>query len=254
MQSATLDKPPDRLPRSFWAVLLSLLLHAIVLLVLVNEGLIWTRPIEEEPLTVTVDLQPEPPKPPPEPPKPPPEPAKPPPEAPKPPEPAKPPPEPPKPPPPRPILQPVPRPPPLQLKPAPLSGKQSIAPLPSEAPGSNVPLGPALTQTEQDFILGQILNYWHIDPHAPDAKGLVLQAMIIIRPDGLLESPMNKNDPWNPAAVISGYEQMRGPAYAYQRMAIEAFLLAIRMAQPLSLPPGGGWPRPMVLRFAFDDL
>jgi hypothetical protein len=121
---------------------------------------------------------------------------------------------------------------------------------------SNGPDGPDLTQSEQDFFLSQIMKYWHVNFHAPQAQGLVLQAVVYVQADGTLASPINKDDPWDPGAVIEGYDAMVRTGYSFRREAIEGFLLALRLCQPLELPPGakGPWPRRMMLRFAFDDL
>ncbi len=261
------------------ALILSGLLNLLLVIALLNEELIWAK-LRLEPQDIEVDLVPEPPKPPamqpkPEPPKvetPKPEPQQA--ELPKPP-----PPPPPSPPPPPPPPKPL----PPQLIPAPL-GKRSgaehrssgngaegsghtmmVTPGPalnlvprglakSGPAGGNGPEAPELSQSEQDFILSQIMQYWHIDTHVPEAQGLVLEAQIIIQADGTLASPLNKDDPWDPGAVISGYAAMARLGYTYRREAIEAFLLALRMCQPLKLPPGEHWPRRMTLRFAFDDL
>lgn len=121
-------------------------------------------------------------------------------------------------------------------------------------PGSSAAVGPELTQSEQDFILRQIMKYWTVDFHSPEAHGLVLQGVIYINADGTLASPLNKNDPWDPAVVIADYPSMVRAGYSFRREAVEGFLLALRLCQPLQLPPTGQWPRRMVLKFAFDDL
>ncbi len=262
------------------ALLLSGLLNLLLVIILLNEELIWTKALLAPPREVEVDLVPEQPKPPAAKPKPqPPKPQPPPPqpqqaELPRPPQEEPPPPPPPPPP---------PKPPPPQLIQAPLAKRSAtghrassngaegsaramaITPGPalSVVPrgaakrgpaGGNGPEGSKLTQSEQDFILSQIMQYWHVDTHVPEARGLVLEAQIIIEADGTLASPLNKDDPWNPEAVISGYAAMARLGYSYRRQAIEAFLLALRLCQPLKLPPGGTWPRVMTLRFAFDDM
>jgi len=116
------------------------------------------------------------------------------------------------------------------------------------------PIGEELSQSEQDYILGQILPFWKVDTHRPEGKGMVLEAIIEINADGTLMSPLNRDDPWNPGGVIAGYRDMVRLGYSYRRESMEGFLLALRLSQPLRLPPGGKWPRWMKLRFAFDDL
>jgi pyruvate/2-oxoglutarate dehydrogenase complex dihydrolipoamide acyltransferase (E2) component len=261
------------------SLILSACLNLLLVLALLREELLWTRWDADTDREVAVELVPEPAKP-----------AKPAapsaaeepkPEAPKveAPKPEAPKPEPPKPqvveqPPPPP---PPPRPPPPQLVPAPLA-QHSTAPrraAPEHAEKAKVlgdgpgalavgrdakvvsgaeEEGPELTQTEQDMVLAQIMKYWHVDTHVPQAHGLVLQAKIVIRADGTLASPLNRNDPWNPEEVISGYNSMVREGYSFRREAIEGFLLALRVCQPLKLPPGGTWPRHMTLRLALDDL
>jgi len=123
-------------------------------------------------------------------------------------------------------------------------------------PGSSGPEGPELTQSEQDFVLAQVLKYWNVDFHAPQGRGLVLQGVFYVQADGTLKSPVNKADPWNPSAVVDNYDALGRSGESYRRDAIDGFLLALRLCQPLQLPPGskGPWPRKVVIRFAFDKL
>jgi hypothetical protein len=264
-----IDEKVSHFPRrlSPASLILSACLNLLLLATLVVEDFVWREAERNALREVAVELVPEPVKPPPAEPPNPPEPPK---------EIARPapslPPEIPPAPPPLPRLV---KPPPPQLVPAPLA-RQSAAPRqksPAAAeqqiadgaaaltlgksdkpPATAAEEGPELTQSEQDFVLGQIMKYWHIDFHAPEAHGLVLEARIVIEPDGTLASPLNKNDPWNPEKVIHGWSEMVRLGYNYRRQAIEGFLLALRICQPLKLPPGGPWPRHMTLRFAFDDM
>jgi hypothetical protein len=109
-----------------------------------------------------------------------------------------------------------------------------------------------LTQSAQDFILAQFIRMWHFNFRAARGHNFSIGAAIVINRDGTLAGPMSKNAPWDPEAVIPGYNSMSG----YPKEALESFLLALRMAQPLDLPPddGKGWPRRMVLKFRLDDL
>jgi len=265
----TPDLLQERFPLNRLAWPLSALLHVGLILLLLNDEFVWGKLSPVVPREVAVELVPEPSKPLPakvEPPKsvrPSVEPA---------PVPAMvagatplPPPE-------------LPRPLPPQLAPAPLAAHSSAPshvsspaePSHGAAPAvlslagkdaektrpatSNGPERGTLTQSEQDFILSQIMKYWHVDFHSPEGHGLVLRAIILVQADGTLASPMNKNDRWNPAEAIEGYETLVRRGYSYQREALEGFLLALRLCQPLKLPPGETWPKQMVLRFAFDDL
>lgn len=120
--------------------------------------------------------------------------------------------------------------------------------------GSKGPVGEELSQNEQDYVLSQILPFWKVDVHRPEGKGMVLEAIIEINPDGTLQYPLGRDDPWNPNGIIAGYAQMARLGYSYKREALEGFLLALRLSQPIRVPPGGKWPKWMKLRFAFDDL
>ncbi|MBI1207578.1 MAG: hypothetical protein GC191_09865 [Azospirillum sp.] len=113
-----------------------------------------------------------------------------------------------------------------------------------------------LSQSAQDFILGQIVRRWRFDTRRLRGQKAVLTAGILIQADGTLAGPMHKDAPWNPAAIVPGYDNLlldRDPAH---QLAIDSFLRALRQAQPLELPPddGKGWPRRMVLRFSVDEL
>lgn len=264
---------------SRWAIVLAAVAHVLLVLILFDEELLWVRLSDQAPPEMEVELVAQAPKPPPKPPQPPPQPALQPPPAEAPPKPDL-----------RAGLAPLPLPPQLsplpsipQLMPAPLA-RRSSTPRRAPANGSEgedkvvaMTSGPAmsiisadkaergphggkgepgetLSQSEQDFILAQIVKYWHVDLHVPAARGLVLQATLTIQADGTLASPLNKDDPWNPDLVIAGYDKLVQAGNSYRRDTIEAFLLAIRLCQPLKLPPGGHWPREMTLRFAFDDL
>ena len=111
-----------------------------------------------------------------------------------------------------------------------------------------------LSQSAQDYVLSQVLKMWHFDTSAAKGSDLTIAMTILVDKDGTLVGTMNKNAPWNPQAVIRGYDQL--PADSYIRRALESMLLALRLAQPLQLPPddGKGWPRRMVIRFRPGDL
>jgi hypothetical protein len=274
-----LPPPTTKRPPSPWAMLASALLNILFIAVLLYINLVWLKDVarqREQAQQVEVELMPPPPPPAPkaEAPKPPPaekQPEKP---AEKPPE-------------PQPEKQPqlVPKPPPPQLQAAPLREKSatpqkearsgaagdnaSAMLLPGAGPllhmhnknegkmgreADGGPIGEELSQSEQDFVLSQILPYWHVDTHRPEGKGMVLEAIIEIQQDGTLMSPLNRDDAWNPGAVIEGYAQLARMGYSYRREALEGFLLALRLSQPLKLPGRGPWPKWMKLRFAFDDM
>lgn len=248
MHSETVDR------RQMAALALSALLHLLVTLALQVNDLSALLPRRAE-RTMEVEVVPEParPTPAPQPPPPPP-----PPEAPQPPK-----------------AQPAPEPPlPLQrpqLQTAPLAEK-STAPHPSPRPEPAKPALPApglsadsgafsrpapaagdLAQSAQDKVLAQVLRMWHFNSATLRGTNTVLSATLVVNRDGTLSGPMHKDAPWNPDVVIKGYSTL--PDGTNRRM-LETFLLALRMAQPLQLPPDDGkpWPRRMLLRFRPGDL
>lgn len=243
MHSAMMDRRPTA------ALILSAALHILVALLLRIDVLPDLLPKEPAERSMEVEVVAERPRPPPPPaPEPPPEPPK---------------------------VQQAPPPPPLQrpqLEPAPLAEKSTAprpaarpdpAPKPATAgPGLSADTGamsrPAqaagnLGQSAQDKVLAQVVAMWHFNSNALRGSDMVLSASLLINRDGTLSGPMHKDAPWNPDAVIKGYSAL--PDGTTRRM-LETFLLALRMAQPLQLPPDDGkpWPRQMVLRFKPGDL
>ena len=110
-----------------------------------------------------------------------------------------------------------------------------------------------LSQSAQDFILAQVLRMWRFDTNPAKGSNLTISMTILVNRDGTLNDAMNKNAKWNPGAVIRGYDQLPD---GYVKHALESMLLALRLAQPLELPPddGKGWPRRMVITFRPGDL
>jgi hypothetical protein len=264
------------------AISLSIVMHILLVYVLLNEELLWAKLKVADVPQLNVELVPETPKPPPPKPPPPqidePKPEQPKAEVPKPDAPKPEAVEPPKPPSPQlPLTIP-------QLVPGRLAERSSVphpAPrngaggedhalamasgpgftlLPKELakagrPGSTGQEGPELTQSEQDVILAQVLKYWNVNFHAPEAHGLVLEGVFYVQADGTLASPFNKSDPWNPAAVVKGYAELARSGTSFRKDVMDGFLLALRLCQPLQLPTSkGAWPRKVVIRFAFDTL
>lgn len=153
--------------------------------------------------------------------------------------------------------------PPAEKSAAPVAGmKRDLAKPAARGPGLAVDSGsvarsaPAagdLSQSAQDMVLAQVVRMWHFDPLSLRGSRTVLTATLLVNRDGTLSGPMSKNAPWAPDEVIDGYGKM--PDGTNKRM-LETFLLALRMAQPLRLPPDDGkpWPRRMMLRFRPGDL
>lgn len=234
---------------------LSALLHLLAALMIQTDKLPSLFPQSSE-RSMEVEVVPEPPKPPiPAPramPEPPPEPPKP------------------QPTPPQPLQHP-------QLQQAPLAEK-SAAPRPSPRPepprtepgqhaktstrlslASDPNTKPAqaagnLSQSIQDKILAQVLRMWHFKSSELRGSNAVLSAELLVNQDGTLAGLMHKDAPWNPGEVIAGYSAL--PEGSTGKRVLETFLLALRMSQPLQLPPDDGkpWPRRMLLRFKPGDL
>jgi protein TonB len=256
MQAVTLDR------RLVAALMLSALMHLLVAIIMLVGDLSALFPERVE-RSMEIEVVPEPPR------------SEPPP-APKPvPQPVPPPPPPPAPPPEMPKTPPPPEPPlPIQrpqLQSAPLAEK-SVAPrstarpepvkAATAAPGLSAETGslshsaPAagdLAQSAQDKILAQVVRMWKFNSALLRGTDTVLSATLLVNRDGTLSGPMHKDAPWNPDAVIKGYSTLPD---GITRRTLETFLLALRMSQPLQLPPDDGkpWPRRMLLRFKPGDL
>ncbi|RAU21567.1 energy transducer TonB [Paramagnetospirillum kuznetsovii] len=224
-----------------WGLALSLLLHVLFWAASQIESLPDLSIHLPEP-AMEVDLVREEPKPPPPPPPPPP------------------PQEPPKPPPSKvepPARDPVPVP---QLRPGKLAEKaaapKQAAPSPGvsfeKAPPPTVAVG-EMTQTAQDMVLAQVLKMWNFDTEPAKGTNFTISMSVIVNKDGTLADALHKNAPWNPQLAIRGYDRIND---GYVKRAMESMLLALRLAQPLALPPddGKGWPRRMVIRFRPGDL
>ncbi|MBI5165403.1 MAG: hypothetical protein HY985_16055 [Magnetospirillum sp.] len=225
-----------RRPGGVAAASLSLLLHVLAA---VAWGLhrIPTVPEERPPINADLVAQmpdPRPPPPKPEPPKP----------------------EPPKaePPKPEPAKAPPPKPPkempaPLHLTPGKLAEKsssggperQAAAVFRAPVHGLSLKSGEAAlrpvsgaTRTVRDLVLAQVLRYWR-NPARNWAQDPVMSLEVTVRADGKLAEPFGSDDGWNPAAAIEGWPAML-PSDPRRKL-LESFYLALRMAQPLDLPP-----------------
>ena len=266
-------------------MLLSLVLHVILALALWTDVL-WPNP-PAEPKIVNVDLVPETAKPPPlkaEPPKAP-EPKA---EEPKPPEPPKPP-EAPKPPEPKPVPRPMATPPPVVKIPpkfqaeqgklgkeSKLGARDEVEPKPQTEPVVRDPIvvspkapptepmafttgqkrladGGPTTQSERDLLLTQILGRWK-HPSGDWPPNVVVQLRVRILPDGHMAAPFDSRDKYTPNEAITGYESM---GYGDPRLQLlETLYVAIRVAQPLTLPPElkAKAPFETVLDFKLSDV
>jgi len=192
---------------------------------------------------------------------------------------------------PEPQAQPLPPPPePPQLKAAPLAEK-STAPAPRNAPIRRsepappvarapeplpgpavrpvppVPVAPAdmaaavqrapeMAQSEQDFFLRQIVTNWIIDLDAPQFRDIAVGGSYVVLPNGMLAPPFGKNDPWDMRRMVRDWDLIVSTREAQHfRTAAETFLRAMRLSQPLQLPPDfGPNPKRMTLNFRISDI
>ena len=116
--------------------------------------------------------------------------------------------------------------------------------------------GPA-AQDEKDFLLAQVMPFWLLNYRDPRFHDVVFRGYFTLRADGMLEAPYGKNDPWDPAVLIDGYDRLLARQLEPQRRAIESFLRAVRAAQPFKLQPGidpKSYPRQVAVFFRLADL
>jgi len=112
-----------------------------------------------------------------------------------------------------------------------------------------------LSATERDFILMQILPYLRPNAGAAARKDAAIMGYVIVLENGMLEAPFNANEDWNPQAAMPQYVQAQRSGDAFTQQALESFYLALRLAQPLTLPPGtaGTWPRRISVSVTLKD-
>jgi periplasmic protein TonB len=116
------------------------------------------------------------------------------------------------------------------------------------------------SQSVQDFILMQVARAWIIDLHSPRFHGLEISWSFVLRPDGTLEAPFGKSDPWDLRRMVNPqtYAAMQEPTEQGQlfKTAVTTFLQAIRQAQPFRVPPNeqSYQNRVLPLRFRAADL
>lgn len=116
--------------------------------------------------------------------------------------------------------------------------------------------GVALRQSEEDYVLAQILKYWRFDFRPKENPDGVLTAVIFIHRDGSLAPPLNKDAPWNPGSVIRDYPVLKRMGPSYERDILEGFYLALRLSQPLEIPgvDTARWPKRVIVRFKLKDV
>jgi hypothetical protein len=118
--------------------------------------------------------------------------------------------------------------------------------------------GETMTQSESDFFLSQMVSAWVIDFDAPQFADIRIYGRYRVLPNGMLAPPFGKNDPWDMAAMVENWDKIavdRRPQAAAFRTAIETFLRAVRLAQPMRMPPNAeGYPKVLELNFRIGDL
>lgn len=236
------------------AILLSLLLHGLLVLALWLQPWLWRLPPKEPPVIQVELVIPPPPPPPAAPPEPPqlrPAPIAP--ESTAPPARSEAPPE--------PRQQPRRPAPPPRAEPLPVPQRPVPRPAPAppqavQAPAYPGAPGPEMAQSEQDFFLLQIADHWIIDRQAPRFRSITITGRYTVLANGYVEAPFGKNDPWDMRAMIKNWDEIAAaPGAANFRTAAETFLRAMRLAQPLQLPPGAaGYPKVMTLNIRVGDI
>jgi len=129
-------------------------------------------------------------------------------------------------------------------------------PLTPEEMAAAVKNAPKMAQSEQDFFLSQIAQNWVIDRHAAQFQRVSIYGAYVVLPNGMLAPPFGKDDPWDMRSMVKDWDKIpNDPRYDGLRTAMETFLRAMRLAQPLQLPPGAkDYPKVMTLNFKVPDI
>jgi len=111
-------------------------------------------------------------------------------------------------------------------------------------------------QSERDFLLAQVIKCWRYNYGDAGARTLVLNGTVEVLPDGMLAPPFNGTQRWNPQTALPQYGVAGRTGNRFLQQVLESFYLALRLAQPLELPPNsaGSWPRLISVSFRFQDL
>ncbi len=111
-------------------------------------------------------------------------------------------------------------------------------------------------QSERDFLLAQIIKCWRYNYGDAGARTLVLNGTVEVLPDGMLAPPFNGTQRWDPQTALPQYGVAGRTGNRFLQQVLESFYLALRLAQPLKLPPdsAGSWPRLISVSFRFQDL
>ena len=86
-----------------------------------------------------------------------------------------------------------------------------------------------LTLSEEDAIRSQFLRCWSIPIGMPEDDSLVVKVKISLRQDGSLMKPPEVTD----------HQRMNKPGQKFYKVLAESALRAVRLCQPLKVPPTG---------------
>ncbi len=128
----------------------------------------------------------------------------------------------------------------------------SLSPPPPAKPTKQEKPKP-VTQTDRDMVLTQILRHWQPPKELARDDKANIRVGVTVRADGYLDGEYDARRPWSPAAVFDGYGKLT--PNSVERRTVDAFLTAIRQAQPLRLPPELKAKAPFTVRldFRFKD-
>jgi outer membrane biosynthesis protein TonB len=95
--------------------------------------------------------------------------------------------------------------------------------------------GGAATQSERDYLLGQVIRQWRNRPNYNWSNDAVVHLRVRVLKDGYLASPFNSKERYSPELAIIDYGTMakNDP----RRIVLESLYVALRVAQPLTLAP-----------------
>jgi hypothetical protein len=126
------------------------------------------------------------------------------------------------------------------------------------APGTAAGEAGEMTQSESDFFLSQIYRAWVLDFDSPRFADIRIFGRYRVLADGMLAPPFGKDDPWDMRKMVENWDRIANdprPEAAAFRTAVETFLRAMRLAQPLKMPPNAeGYPKVLELNFRVGDL
>jgi hypothetical protein len=119
-----------------------------------------------------------------------------------------------------------------------------------------------VTQSEADYLLGQILRNWLLDYRNPRLADVILHFWFVLEPDGRIPPPLGGDGPIDFSQMILNYSELVrrsqvDPRYRDMRTALETFIVAARASLPFAAQPGAPrpqGPRSMLIEFKLGDL